>query len=81
MDGVAGKHHFTVGLHECALTAAQLREYKRAYTVGSKLGGEHFNVLKVSGEERASHSFEEKDPLAEFPVKDLREGNLGLAPT
>jgi hypothetical protein len=44
-----------------------------------KLGGEKFNILKFSRKERAEHAFDGKDPLAQFPEKDLREGNVMLA--
>lgn len=58
----------------------QLKDYKKQHTAGNKLGGESYNILKMSRKERAGYAFEKKDPLAQFSDKDLREGNLALGP-
>lgn len=58
------------------LILLQLREYKKNYTGGNKLGGERYNIMKMSRKERASYAFDKKDPLAEFSEKDIMEGNL-----
>lgn len=44
-----------------------------------KIGGERYNILKFSRRERAEHSFDGKDPLADVAQKDLRAGNVMLA--
>ncbi|KAK9780694.1 hypothetical protein SCAR479_01880 [Seiridium cardinale] len=48
----------------------------KKYGSGGKMGGDKYNILKMSRTERAKYAFDHKDPLAEFSVKDLREGNL-----
>lgn len=48
----------------------------QAYKKGRNMGGEQYNILKMSRKERASHAFDKKDPLAEFSLKDIKEGNL-----
>ncbi|KAI1871409.1 uncharacterized protein JN550_004403 [Neoarthrinium moseri] len=56
-----------------------LTAYTKSYGKRGKIGGEQFNIMKMSRKERASHAFDKKDPLAQFSEKDLREGNVALA--
>jgi hypothetical protein len=44
-----------------------------------KMGGEHYDITKMSRADRASSSFTGKDPLAKIPLKDLKENLLDLA--
>ncbi|KAK6071562.1 hypothetical protein SCUP234_09673 [Seiridium cupressi] len=50
--------------------------HAKNYGSGGKIGGDKYNILRMSRTERAKYAFDHKDPLAEFSVKDLREGNL-----
>lgn len=48
-------------------------------TSKGKMGGEHYDITKMSRADRAAASFTGKDPLADIPVKDLKENLLDLA--
>lgn len=53
----------------------RLKDYKSLH--GSpKIGGTKYDITKMSRKERASHAFDNKDPLADVSEKDLKEGNL-----
>ncbi|KAI4702448.1 hypothetical protein J4E81_002811 [Alternaria sp. BMP 2799] len=43
-----------------------------------KMGGEHYDITKMSRSDRAAASFTGKDPLADVPVKDLQANLLDL---
>ncbi|KAK6430393.1 hypothetical protein LTR95_013449 [Oleoguttula sp. CCFEE 5521] len=43
-----------------------------------KLGGQQYDITKMSRSERASHAFDDKDPLADIPIKELKAGNISL---
>ena len=43
-----------------------------------KMGGEHYDITKMSRADRAAASFTGKDPLADVPVKDLQANLLDL---
>ncbi|KAF3061026.1 hypothetical protein GL218_03102 [Daldinia childiae] len=45
-----------------------------------KIGGERFNILKMSRDERAGYAFDKKDPLADISDKALQEGNVRVRP-
>ncbi|KAI1387461.1 uncharacterized protein F4822DRAFT_406569 [Hypoxylon trugodes] len=45
-----------------------------------KLGGERYNILRMSRAERASFTHDKKDPLAEISDKALLEGNIRVRP-
>ncbi|KAI2468353.1 hypothetical protein F4781DRAFT_432475 [Annulohypoxylon bovei var. microspora] len=45
-----------------------------------KMGGEKYNILKMSRKERASHAFDKKDPLADIPDKAIEEGTVRVRP-
>ncbi|KAI4949017.1 hypothetical protein J4E91_005479 [Alternaria rosae] len=44
-----------------------------------KMGGEHYDITKMSSADRAAASFTGKDPLADIPVEDLKENLLDFA--
>jgi hypothetical protein len=43
------------------------------------LGGTHYNITNMPRKMRASHAFDNKDPLEDMSDKDLKEGNLDFA--
>ncbi|KAI0887999.1 uncharacterized protein GGS22DRAFT_154775 [Annulohypoxylon maeteangense] len=45
-----------------------------------KIGGEKYNILKMSRKERASHSHDKKDPLADIPDKAIEDGTVRVRP-
>ncbi|KAI6088666.1 hypothetical protein F4821DRAFT_233488 [Hypoxylon rubiginosum] len=45
-----------------------------------KIGGEKYNILKMTREERAGYALDKKDPLAHLSDKDLQEGNVRIRP-
>lgn len=53
----------------------KLKEHKDTYEL---LGGTEYDITKMSRAQRAEHAFDKKDPLADVPLKDLKEGNLML---
>lgn len=57
----------------------QLKEYKELHTPNKKLGGEHYNILKMTRAQRASYAFDKKDPLAQFSEEDNKSGNLAIS--
>ncbi|KAK5128308.1 hypothetical protein LTR85_002975 [Meristemomyces frigidus] len=59
--------------------AKKLKEYKAQHTSGGKLGGDSYDITKMSRKQRAGYAFDKKDPLADVSDKDLREGNLAFA--
>jgi hypothetical protein len=44
-----------------------------------KMGGQHYDITKMSRAERAKAAFDGKDPFAHIPAKDLKENLLDLA--
>ena len=54
----------------------QFKKFSKDY----KIGGERYNILKMSREERASYAFDKKDPLADISDKALQEGNVRVRP-
>ncbi|KAH6653074.1 hypothetical protein BKA67DRAFT_568491 [Truncatella angustata] len=50
--------------------------HAKDYGKGGKLGGENFNIMRMSKKERKEYNFDGKDPLAEFSQEDLRSGKL-----
>lgn len=40
------------------------------------LGGCVYDITKMTREERALHSFDNKDPLADLSDEDIQEGNF-----
>lgn len=57
---------------------AQLTSHGKKYGKGGKIGGEQYNILKMTKAERTKYNFDNKDPLADFSAKDLREGKIML---
>ncbi|KAI2628795.1 hypothetical protein GGR54DRAFT_636509 [Hypoxylon sp. NC1633] len=58
-------------------------EWKKKFKKFSKdykIGGEKYNILKMSRKERASYAFDKKDPLAEFSDKALQDGAVRAKP-
>ena len=43
-----------------------------------KIGGNSFDITKMSPEERAEHASDEKDPLADVPPEVLQEKRLEI---
>ncbi|KAK5131100.1 hypothetical protein LTR08_001318 [Meristemomyces frigidus] len=56
--------------------AKTLKAYKADHTQHGELGGESYNILKMSRKDRARRAFDKKDPLAGVSDKDLWEGNI-----
>ncbi|KAI0169029.1 hypothetical protein GGR52DRAFT_574254 [Hypoxylon sp. FL1284] len=52
----------------------------RKFSKDYKIGGEKYNILKMTREERAGYAVDKKDPLAHFSDKDLQEGNVRIRP-
>ncbi|KAI1777109.1 hypothetical protein F4818DRAFT_409176 [Hypoxylon cercidicola] len=52
----------------------------RKFSKDYKIGGEKYNILKMTREERAGYALDKKDPLAQFSDKDLLEGNVRIRP-
>ncbi|OTB09545.1 hypothetical protein M426DRAFT_316097 [Hypoxylon sp. CI-4A] len=50
----------------------KFRKFARDY----KIGGEKYNILKMSRSQRASYAHDKKDPLADVPDKALQEGTV-----
>lgn len=55
---------------------AKFKAYKRTH--GPSLGGQKYDITKMSKQRRAAAAFDGKDPLAGISAKDLRENNLVL---
>jgi hypothetical protein len=55
----------------------RFKEYKSLHGT-PKIGGTNYDITKMTREQRASYAFDEKDPLADIAIKDLKEGNLFL---
>ncbi|ORY18876.1 hypothetical protein BCR34DRAFT_553706 [Clohesyomyces aquaticus] len=53
----------------------KLRTYKKAHGTPS-IGGKRYDITKMSRAERASYAFDGKDPLADIPLKALKEDLL-----
>ncbi|KAH7392682.1 hypothetical protein BKA66DRAFT_439397 [Pyrenochaeta sp. MPI-SDFR-AT-0127] len=50
---------------------AKFKAYKKRQ--GSRLGGQRYDITKMSRKDRAAAAYDGKDPLARFSLKDLRE--------
>lgn len=46
----------------------------------NKIGGEKYNILRMSRTQRASFTVDNKDPLADVSDKALQEGNVRVRP-
>ena len=55
---------------------AKFKAYKRRQ---GKVGGNHYDITKMSRAQRAEAAFEKKDPLAAISLKDLKADMLDLA--
>jgi len=58
--------------------AARLKKYKKLRGHGGRIGGTQYDITKMSRRERASHAFDNKDPLADIPIKELKNNNIDL---
>lgn len=58
-----------------------MERHKQQYVTGSKnpIGGTKYDITRGCRKERASHTFDKKDPFADVIEKDLKEGNLDFA--
>lgn len=68
------------------MTGRQFKEYKDDYKTSGMLlmasdtiGGDEYNIMKWTREERAEAAFDKKDPLADFTDEQIASGNLVLA--
>lgn len=57
--------------------ASKFKDYKKQE--GPAIGGQHYDITKMSKKERMEASFDGTDPLAGVPAKDLKENLLRLA--
>ncbi|KAI1380358.1 hypothetical protein F4677DRAFT_406562 [Hypoxylon crocopeplum] len=55
------------------------RKKFKKFSKDHKIGGEKYNILKMSRRERASYAFDKKDPLADLPDKAIQEGNVRVS--
>ncbi|OQO10713.1 hypothetical protein B0A48_04013 [Cryoendolithus antarcticus] len=63
--------------------ARQIKDFEEIYgksTQGGKpkFEGHQYDITKMSRSERASHAFDDKDPWADIPIKELKAGNISL---
>jgi hypothetical protein len=56
----------------------RFKEYKSWHGT-PKIGGTDYDITKMTREQRAGYAFDDKDPLADIPAKDLKDGNLVLS--
>lgn len=54
----------------------RIKQYKRSH---GKMGGSKHDIRMMTRKERAQYAFDKKDPLKDIPLKDIKEGNIGLA--
>lgn len=52
--------------------------FKKLYTPDGKLGGQHYDITKMTREQRAAAHLEGKDPLADVPVWELKNNMIEL---
>ncbi|KAI0377009.1 hypothetical protein F5Y04DRAFT_192299 [Hypomontagnella monticulosa] len=55
------------------------RKFKK-FSKENKIGGEKYNILRMSRTQRASFTVDKKDPLADVSDKALQEGNVRVRP-
>lgn len=54
-------------------------DWTTKYQAFERRGGNSYNILKFSRQKRRHYNVFNKDPLQQFSVKDLREGNILVA--
>ena len=77
------QHYFDSCLSD-AHCLPQYKEYKSNYETQQswrgppKIGGDMFDITKMTRQERAEAAFDKKDPLAHISDADLRKGKFQL---
>lgn len=73
------------GNQSAVLTSRQFKKYKDDYKThgmilmpSDTIGGDSYNIVKWSREERAEMAFDKKDPLKDFTDEEIASGNLAL---
>jgi hypothetical protein len=53
-----------------------LKEYASSHGIKNKIGGQEYDITKMSSRERAAHAFDHVDPLKDIPTEVLKENRL-----
>ncbi|KAI1141554.1 hypothetical protein F5Y05DRAFT_373042 [Hypoxylon sp. FL0543] len=56
------------------------KKFKKFTKDYNKVGGNKYNILKMSRKERASYALDKKDPLADIPQRAIQEGVIRVRP-
>ncbi|OTA92861.1 hypothetical protein M434DRAFT_396137 [Hypoxylon sp. CO27-5] len=56
------------------------KKFKKFTKDYNKIGGNKYNILKMSRKERASYALDKKDPLADIPQRAIQEGVIRVRP-